>query len=115
MKPSEISKFIIKRFNTCFVLCIITGTEEERGINKWRRYEHSGDENEVDNSMRIYDLPWIQKYLDRVAFFRYLPFCPRFSLKRRSNVDEAEIQNNDYTNKSNTAQEFSVNNENTHL
>ncbi|XP_053373096.1 solute carrier family 23 member 1-like isoform X2 [Mercenaria mercenaria] len=69
----------------------IPGTAEERGIDKWRKHEHDGDESGADNSMHIYDLPLIQKYLDRVSVFRYVPFCPRFSLKRRKNKrDETE-------------------------
>ncbi|XP_060583752.1 solute carrier family 23 member 1-like isoform X2 [Ruditapes philippinarum] len=92
----------------------IPGTAEERGINKWRRHVHVVDETGVDNSMRIYDLPFIQKYLDRVRFFRYLPFCPRFSLKRENHTDEVEMngQNAESNKQSNVQQEqYSVDNE----
>jgi hypothetical protein len=93
---------------------LFSGTAEERGINKWRRHVHVVDDTGVDNSMRIYDLPFIQKYLDRFRFFRYLPFCPRFSMKRENHTDEVEIndQNAESNKQSNVQQEqYSVDNE----
>ena len=57
---------------------LISGTDEERGIKKWREYGQS--ETGDDRSDDMYHLPLIQTYLDKVGFFRFLPFCPRFSL-----------------------------------
>ena len=38
---------------------------------------HGGD---TDSQARdpTYDLPLIQKYLDRVSILRYIPFCPSY-------------------------------------
>ncbi|XP_052247369.1 solute carrier family 23 member 1-like isoform X1 [Dreissena polymorpha] len=68
----------------------IPGTDEERGITKWR--QHGGDVGSDQSALRTYDIPFIQKYLDRVEFFRYLPFCPRFSMKCGKQIDTEEIE-----------------------
>ena len=62
-------------------LFIYLGTDEERGIRKWR------DICENDNLYRhnIYDLPLIQIYFNKIRLFRYLPFCPSF--RTTTNVD----------------------------
>ena len=37
-------------------------------------------DGDTDNEGRdpTYDLPLIQKYLDRMSFLRYIPFCPSY-------------------------------------
>ena len=53
------------------------GTLEERGIRKWRETTvTSGGGGESDSS--VYDLPFIQKYLNRLKVTQYLPFCANF-------------------------------------
>ena len=53
------------------------GTLEERGIRKWRETTvTSGGVGESDSS--VYDLPFIQKYLNRLTVTQYLPFCANF-------------------------------------
>ncbi|XP_078326657.1 solute carrier family 23 member 1-like [Crassostrea virginica] len=55
----------------------IPGTLEERGIRKWRETTvTSGGGGESDSS--VYDLPFIQKYLNRLTVTQYLPFCANF-------------------------------------
>ena len=59
-----------------FVLDVtIPGTDEERGILKMRHQDGVTDDEGRDPT---YDLPLIQKYLDRVSFLRYIPFCPSY-------------------------------------
>lgn len=60
----------------------VPGTDEERGLLKWR--QHGGAEETTPtskNDMRIYDIPLIQPYLNRLTICRYLPFCPTFGKK----------------------------------
>lgn len=53
------------------------GTLEERGIRKWRETTvTSGGGGESNSS--VYDLPFIQKYLNRLTVTQYLPFCANF-------------------------------------
>ena len=59
---------------------IIAGTEEERGIKKWRKLNVNVSSAHSD-AIKTYDLPFIQKYLDKYRFSEYLPFCPTFSMK----------------------------------
>lgn len=92
----------------------IPGTAEERGINKWRKHEEVLDSTVVDDTRRIYDLPWIQKYLDKIRWFRYVPFCPRFTMERKKRDEEGgtTIDNKNGTNTSQNDVSFAVNNEN---
>lgn len=71
------------------------GTAEERGINKWRVYEELNDVTPgAKNAFKIYDLPLIQKYLDKYKICRYLPFCPRFFLTSRNTNEEIDDPEN---------------------
>ena len=45
--------------------------------------------------MRIYDIPFIQNYLNNSRICRYLPFCPTFSLgskRKQCHKDDIEDQ-----------------------
>lgn len=55
----------------------IPGTLEERGILRWRQKDESWTAS-GDNVNSVYDLPCIQKYLNKLTITRYLPFCPNF-------------------------------------
>lgn len=78
-----------------FILDVtIPGTDEERGILKMRKHDVNKASQERDPT---YDLPFIQKYLDKVSFLRFIPFCPSYrpiscdccrGSKDRSNEDE---------------------------
>lgn len=110
--PVHANNLIISLIKKISFFSIYIGTAEERGINKWRKHEHPADDSGRDNSLRIYDLPCIQKYLDRINFFRYVPFCPRFSLKRkRSEKIEETIENDTVKNISQNDVQFSINSE----
>ena len=61
-------------------LFFLKGTDEERGIKKWRQHEKDESTSGEESDMRIYDIPFIQKYLNKSKICRYLPFCPTFSL-----------------------------------
>jgi hypothetical protein len=37
---------------------------------------HQDGDTDDEGRDPTYDLPLIQKYLDRVSFLRYIPFCP---------------------------------------
>jgi len=83
-------------FNVIVILPL--GTEEERGISKWRKHtqgaqqqqEHDADADEsssdaVDkprssssSSCDCYDLPCCMSFIRRWTFFKFVPFCPTF-------------------------------------
>ncbi|XP_066928337.1 solute carrier family 23 member 1-like [Clytia hemisphaerica] len=55
----------------CLLDNILPGSKKDRGIEAWRNNEASAEENSA-----TYDLPYIQKYLDRTSWIRYVPFLP---------------------------------------
>ena len=63
---------------TAFLLDnLLPGTKEDRGITKWRVQlsGQDGSENEGDFApISVYDLPYIQKYLNTMKWTRYIPF-----------------------------------------
>ena len=63
------------------VIYYVSGTDEERGIKKWRKLTEDSDGPSSDSRMHIYDLPLIQNCLNKVKCFRYIPFCPSFLRK----------------------------------
>ena len=63
--------------HTLTKLLIIVGTSAERGIKKWREHCIQPDSDSTSESDgHIYDLPLIQKYLDRCSWSQHLPFLP---------------------------------------
>ena len=83
----------------------VLGTDEERGILKWRKQESFEDGSSIyTTDMRTYELPFIQKYLDKISVCRYLPFCPTFrsgfheSNDIEQNVNEKQDSSSDMTN-----------------
>ena len=66
---------------------VMLGTDEERGIKKWRKLDITGSSMNSE-SMKTYDLPLIQKYLNKGRLWSYLPFCPSFSMKCRGSKGE---------------------------
>ncbi|XP_064613847.1 solute carrier family 23 member 1-like isoform X2 [Liolophura sinensis] len=68
----------------------IPGTDEERGILKWRQIVHTTTEqasgkNAADYS--TYDFPLVQKFFNRWSWMSYVPFCPTFQGFRRCSGD----------------------------
>ncbi|XP_002126663.2 solute carrier family 23 member 1 [Ciona intestinalis] len=58
----------------------IPGTDEERGILKWLSHEHEGADANVEIK-KVYDFPGpLQKGIDRVKGFLYVPLCPTFDV-----------------------------------
>ncbi|GFS10913.1 solute carrier family 23 member 1 [Elysia marginata] len=57
----------------------IPGTLEERGMISWKKEEEYGEQD-----LSTYDLPWIQTWLDRFPFLRYVPICPRSFLDKKA-------------------------------
>ncbi|XP_052721968.1 solute carrier family 23 member 1-like [Crassostrea angulata] len=55
----------------------IPGTLEERGILRWRQKTDTVTTSKERNDS-VYDLPCIQKYLNKLTITQYLPFCPNF-------------------------------------
>ncbi|XP_048244534.1 solute carrier family 23 member 1-like [Haliotis rufescens] len=70
-------------FIAAFLDNTIPGTVEERGILKWRKHEESSSGGDRRDTLAVYDLPLIQKYLNKLKFTRYIPFCPHFILDER--------------------------------
>ncbi|OWF56540.1 solute carrier family 23 member 1-like [Mizuhopecten yessoensis] len=59
----------------------VPGTDEERGIKKWREITSVTGGNEKRST--VYDIPFIQPLLDKMACWRYVPMCPAFNGCRR--------------------------------
>lgn len=64
---------------------VIPGTDEERGIIIWREIPDQSDEDSADDAydnlnltMKTYDLPFITKYIRRWKYSKYIPFLPTF-------------------------------------
>ena len=58
------------------------GTEEERGIRKWRNIDTETSPTS-DLTTDVYSIYFIQKYLDKVSAFRFIPFCPSFTMNQK--------------------------------
>ncbi|KAK7485848.1 hypothetical protein BaRGS_00022843 [Batillaria attramentaria] len=71
----------------------IPGTREERGFLHWREETPAGQQ---DADLSVYDLPFIQPWLNRRRITSYLPFCPGFRGDRRlhsTNTHQHEAPN----------------------
>ncbi|KAL4221299.1 hypothetical protein ACF0H5_019562 [Mactra antiquata] len=60
----------------------IPGTDEERGMTTWRAAGANTTSSPSDNRQDLYDMPVIQRRLDRYRIFQYLPICPRFGKRK---------------------------------
>ncbi|KAJ8306918.1 hypothetical protein KUTeg_015002 [Tegillarca granosa] len=58
----------------------VPGTDEERGILKWRNQMVIGDKTDLISS-KVYDLPYITPFLFKYKCFRYIPFLPTFKMQ----------------------------------
>ena len=54
-----------------------SGTNAERGIDAWNN-KANGDSSDLKQKLSVYDLPLVQKYLNKLSWSQYLPFCPTF-------------------------------------
>ena len=59
-------------------IILVLGTDEERGITKWRTLGTIHNDNGEETRSPVYDIPFIQKYLDQLTITKYIPFCPTF-------------------------------------
>ena len=103
----------------CIALFYFSGTDEERGIKKWRKLDASASTSQSE-ALKIYELPLIQKYLNRWKICEYLPFCPTFSFgsnKKSGEMREKSLRdkNSSSQERMNTFSDFQENKTNTHL
>ncbi|KAK6165829.1 hypothetical protein SNE40_022666 [Patella caerulea] len=71
----------------------VPGTLEERGIIKWRESKKADDDHKSPSSdLTVYNLPFIQKFLDRQKWARYVPFLPNFDRQMATYEDEEQEQ-----------------------
>ncbi|KAL5021813.1 hypothetical protein ScPMuIL_000968 [Solemya velum] len=56
---------------------LLPGTDEERGIKKWRVQSES-DEADV-SSVTIYNIPFVTKILEKIKLCSYIPMSPTFA------------------------------------
>ena len=64
-----------------FLDITLPGTEEERGILKWRKTHEQPTEDEEKiqiASIHTYDIPYVTSYLQKFPVVRYIPFLPYF-------------------------------------
>jgi nucleobase transporter 1/2 len=72
----------------------LPGTDEERGIAKWRQTHERQDDGEAKiqiASIHTYDIPFLTSRLQRFPFVRYIPFLPYHSTK--GDVEDANKEN----------------------
>jgi len=70
----------------------IPGTDEERGIKKWREALVGGDEDSLPSEQEVYDLPLVSKYIRRLWCLRYLPISPTFIIKEGRSTGDHDTQ-----------------------
>jgi hypothetical protein len=81
---------LLKKFLfLCFYYIIISGTDEERGILKWRHQIHPDStsesaEGKESQAESMYDIPYITPWLRRHRWTSYVPFLPTFKVKTTS-------------------------------
>ncbi|XP_063422626.1 solute carrier family 23 member 1-like [Mytilus trossulus] len=81
----------------------VPGTDEERGIIKWRNQLSTTGASDDTTYKSTYDLPFIMPFLRRYKCFSYIPFLPTFkyesqsifrkcckSKKQKINIDEIQ-------------------------
>ena len=66
---------------------VLAGTSEERGLRKWRDLDVNTSCTQ-DAKTDVYSLHFIQKYFDKVTVFKYIPFCPSFSLQQNNSSNQ---------------------------
>ena len=72
----------------------LPGTDEERGILKWREtHEHQSDDGTKIQltSIHTYDIPLVTSYLQTIPFVRYIPFLPYYG--RTGDVEDGKKEN----------------------
>ena len=50
---------------------LLPGDKEERGLNAWK-----STQNFDKNASQVYDLPYVQDFLNRSRWVRFVPFLP---------------------------------------
>ena len=56
----------------------IPGSLEERGVIAWRSQASQHVDPDLANNLKVYDIPFITKYLIRWKWTRYIPCFPTF-------------------------------------
>ena len=64
---------------------LLPGSKEDRGLNAWN---NSKDLNEGESS--TYDLPYIQNFLNRRGWVRFIPFLPYHPVIRSGHPENIE-------------------------
>ncbi|XP_046843448.1 solute carrier family 23 member 1-like isoform X2 [Xenia sp. Carnegie-2017] len=65
---------------TGFILDVtLPGTDQERGILKWRHVEEESSEGGVKTaSIHTYDIPYLTRFTQKFPIVRYVPFLPYY-------------------------------------
>lgn len=56
----------------------IPGTPEERGIAQWRKLYGEQSKETTKELLSMYNIPFIQGWIERTTWLKYLPFSPTF-------------------------------------
>lgn len=70
---------------------LLPGSREERGLDAWKSTQ-SFDAN----ANHVYDLPYIQDFLNRSRWVRYVPFLPYHGDDMINRADKEEGQSPNY-------------------
>ena len=71
----------------------IPGTDEERGIKKWRGKDETGlpmNAATIRRMAKIYDFPCGMNVIRKIKCFRRVPLCPTYGMSQED-IDEVQI------------------------
>ena len=79
---------------SCVLRIIKSGTKKERGIVAWnKQLETSSDDHSTEKESDTYDIPFITKYIRKVACFRFIPVCPSFTgCRKEKETGDTELR-----------------------
>lgn len=61
------------------MLCLFAGSKHERGIDRWLKVSDTSTQHPEAHVCRIYDLPFVTKYINRVPKCRLCPISLSFA------------------------------------
>jgi len=73
------TSMFVSGFLGCLLDNTIPGSDDERGITKWKEQHEQSDSTEGQSALtKCYDIPFLTKYLVKLPWSKYLPFSPTY-------------------------------------
>ncbi|KAL4231904.1 hypothetical protein ACF0H5_009480 [Mactra antiquata] len=73
-------------FIGCFLDNTVPGSDEERGILQWRKNQMNSSTNK-NQSLQVYEYPYITKHIRRIQCCSYVPVSPTFNKEIAATCD----------------------------